>query len=104
MVKHIPSSRNKHLSAIKEGFLGKGPYADDIKKSFARTKYLCNSLGKLVYYEGEYDYKQHKQAYERAKMWMPSIVERSAGIEMHSPCADNRSAVWLQASALRAEI
>lgn len=75
MVKHIPSSRNKHLSAIKEGFLGKGPYADDIKKSFVRTKYLCNSIGKLVYYEGEYDYKQHKQAYERAKMWMPSIVE-----------------------------
>jgi len=75
MVKYIPSSRNKKLSAIIEGFKGKGPYASEIKKCFPTTKYLCNSKGKLIYYEGEYNYEKHKHAYNRAKLWLPCIVD-----------------------------
>lgn len=74
MVKYKASSRNKKLSVIKDAFVGKGPFADIIKRTFRPTTFLCNSLGKPIYYEGEYDYKKHRQAYERAKMWMPSVV------------------------------
>ena len=75
MVKYKASRRNKNLSVIKEAFLGRGPFAEDIKKSFRHTTFLCNSVGKPIYYEGEYDYKKHRQAHERAKLWMPSVVE-----------------------------
>jgi hypothetical protein len=75
MVKYIPSSRNKKLSAIREGFKGQGPYAAEIKKSFPPTNFLCNSKGKLIYYEGEYSYEKHLRAYDRAKLWLPSIVD-----------------------------
>ena len=75
MVKYKPSSRNKKLSVIRDAFLGKGPFAEDIKKSFRPTTFLCNSVGKPIYYEGKYDYEKHRQAYERAKLWMPSVVE-----------------------------
>ena len=74
MVKYIASSRNKKLSVIKDAFAGKGPFADKIKKSFRPTTFLCNSLGKPIYYEGTYSYEKHREAYERAKMWMPSVV------------------------------
>lgn len=75
MVKRIPSMRNKKLSAIKDGFRGTGPYASEIKKSFPNTTFLCNSLGIPIYYEGEYSYARHREAYNRAKMWMPKIVD-----------------------------
>ena len=75
MVKYIASRRNKKLSVIKEGFQGKGPYALEIQKSFPPTKFLCNSRGKLIYYEGEYNYEKHLRAYDRAKLWMPCIVD-----------------------------
>lgn len=75
MVKYIASRRNKKLSVIKEGFQGKGPYALEIQKSFPTTNFLCNSRGKLIYYEGEYNYEKHLRAYDRAKLWMPSIVD-----------------------------
>lgn len=75
MVKCRPSERNKSLSAIKDGFRGKGPYASEIKKLFPYTTFICNSIGKPIYYEGEYDYARHRQAHNRAKMWMPSIVD-----------------------------
>lgn len=75
MVKCRPSDRNKKLSAIKEGFRGKGPYASEMKKTFPPTTFLCNSIGKPIYYTGAYDYAKHIQAYNRAKMWMPSIVD-----------------------------
>ena len=75
MVKCRPSDRNKKLSAIKDGFRGKGPFASEIKKSFPKTTFLCNSLGKPIYYKGEYDYEKHRQAYNRAKMWMPTVVD-----------------------------
>ena len=73
MVKLIPSSRNKKLSVIKQAFLGHGPFAADIRHKFSDTKFLCNSVGKPIYYEGQYSYTQHKKAYERAKLWMPSV-------------------------------
>lgn len=75
MVKYKASSRNKKLSVIKDGFKGKGPHASEIKKSFPTTNYLCNSKGKLIYYNGEYSYEKHLLAYERAKLWLPSIVD-----------------------------
>ena len=75
MVKYIASSRNKNLSVVTDAFAGKGPFADTIRKTFRPTTFLCNSRGKPVYYEGEYDYEKHRQAYERAKRWMPSIVD-----------------------------
>lgn len=75
MVKFIPSSRNSKLSVIKDGFKGKGPFAIEIKKSFPKTKFLCNSKGKPIYYDGEYSYERHLKAYERAKLWMPSVVD-----------------------------
>lgn len=75
MVKCRPSDRNKNLSAIKNGFGGNGPHANELKKSFPKTTFLCNSRGKPIWYEGEYDYKRHREAYNRAKMWMPSVVD-----------------------------
>jgi len=75
MVKYIPSSRNKRISVIKDAFGGKGPFATKIKKSFPKTTFLCNSVGKPIYYDGAYSYTKHLEAYERAKMWMPSIVD-----------------------------
>ena len=64
----------KYISAIKDGFQGKGPFASQIKKSFTNTTFLCNPVGKPIYYEGVYDYDRHKQAYHRAKMWMPYVA------------------------------
>lgn len=75
MVKYIPSSRNKRLCAIKDALRGKGPFAAVIQKCFPDTTFLCNSKGKLVYYEGKYCYEKHVKAYERAKMWMPYIQD-----------------------------
>ena len=75
MVKYIESSRNKKLSVIRDAFNGKGPFADAIRKSFRPTTFLCNSVGKPIYYKGAYNYEKHREAYERAKMWMPSIVD-----------------------------
>jgi hypothetical protein len=75
MVKCRPSDRNKKLSAIKDGFRGKGPYASELNKSFQPTSFLCNSIGKPIWYEGKYDYGRHLKAYNRAKMWMPTIVD-----------------------------
>lgn len=75
MVKYRPSDRNKKLSAIKDGFRGKGPYASELKKIFHPTSFLCNSIGKPIWYEGKYDYDKHRKAYNRAKMWMPAIVD-----------------------------
>jgi len=85
MVKLIPSSRNKKLSAIKDAFLGKGPFAADVRSKFPATKFLCNSHGKPIYYEGPYDYKSHRRAYERAKLWMPSVSNEGVVVWKQNP-------------------
>ena len=85
MVKLVPSSRNKKLSVIKEGFKGRGPLAADIRSKFSATTFLCNSLGKPIYYEGPYKYAAHKRAYERAKLWMPIITKEGSVVWKQNP-------------------
>lgn len=73
MVKCTPSARNKKLSVIKQGFEGKGPFAAEIQQCFPTTSFICNPIGTPICYEGEYDVEKHREAYERAKKWMPVL-------------------------------
>jgi hypothetical protein len=48
---------------------------EQVRAAFPHTDYLCNSLGELIYYEGEYDWRKHKAAYIRSAMWKPYLKD-----------------------------
>lgn len=49
------------------------PLAPILRKRFPDTGYVCDSLGRLRYFKGDYDERKHEDAYERSAYWMPTF-------------------------------